>query len=59
MQVQKANKKANMRFRFMLMAKTELLKSSPPDHWADFEVAEKIQTQQRCLRSSTEGRGPF
>lgn len=35
MQAQKANKKANMRFRFILMAKTEPLKSSPSDHWVE------------------------
>lgn len=32
MQVQKANKKANMHFGFILMTKTELLKFSPSDH---------------------------
>lgn len=41
MQVQKANKKANMHFGFILMTKTELLKFSSSDHWAISEPKEK------------------
>lgn len=58
MQVQKANKKANMHFGFILMTKTELFKFSPSDRWAIFELKEeekKNPSQQQGLCSLIEG----